>query len=234
MCGYPMRRGSMVAGGEQGEREEAEMIKVLIADDHAIVRGGLKQILADTSDITVAGEAGHGQEVLEKLNKMSYDVVVLDISMPGRSGLDILAQLKREFPRTRVLILSMHPEEQYAMRALKAGASGYLTKESVPDELIAAIRKVSAGRKYISSSLAERLAIAWEDGREKSVHERLSDREYEILCMIARGKSVKEIAVELRLSIKTVSTYRSRILSKTEMKNNAEIIYYAIKNNIID
>jgi two-component system, NarL family, invasion response regulator UvrY len=210
------------------------MIKVLIADDHAIVRGGLKQILADTSDITVAGEAGHGQEVLERLNKNSYDVVVLDISMPGRSGLDILAQLRREFPRTRVLILSMHPEEQYAMRALKAGASGYLTKESVPDELIAAIRKVSAGRKYISSSLAERLAMAWEDGREKSMHERLSDREYEIMCMIARGKSVKEIAVELHLSIKTVSTYRSRILTKTDMKNNAEIIYYAIKNNIID
>lgn len=210
------------------------MIKILIADDHAVVRKGLKQILAETTDIVAADEAINGQEVLEKIRKNDYDIVMLDISMPGRNGLDILKQVKNEKPEMSVLILSMHPEEQYAVRALKAGASGYLTKDSAPDELILAIRKISQGRKYITSSLAERLAFYLEVDSEKPLHEALSDREYEVMRMIASGKTVKEIAEELFLSIKTISTYRSRILEKMGMKNNTELVHYALKNRLLD
>jgi len=210
------------------------MIKILIADDHPVVRKGLKEIIEENSDMVVAAEAGHGQEVLEKALKKEFDVVVLDISMPGRSGLEVLKQLKRERPKLSVLILSIHPEEHYAVRVLKAGASGYLTKESVPDELIKAIRKISTGRKYISSTLAEKLAFDLESGGEKPAHERLSDREYEVMCLIASGKTLKEIAEKLCLSAKTISTYRSRILEKMKMKNNAELTHYAIKNNLVD
>jgi len=210
------------------------MIKILIADDHPVVRKGLKEIIEENSDMVVAAEAGHGQEVLEKALKKEFDVVVLDISMPGRSGLEVLKQLKRERPKLSVLILSIHPEEHYAVRVLKAGASGYLTKESVPDELIKAIRKISTGRKYVSSTLAEKLAFDLESGGEKPAHERLSDREYEVMCLIASGKALKEIAEKLCLSGKTISTYRSRILEKMKMKNNAEIIHYAIKHNLVD
>lgn len=210
------------------------MIKILIADDHAVVRKGLKQILAETSDIVATDEAINGQEVLEKVRKNDYDIVMLDISMPGRNGLDILKQVKNEKPEMSVLILSMHPEEQYAVRALKAGASGYLTKDSAPDELILAIRKISQGRKYITSSLAERLAFYLEVDSEKPLHEALSDREYEVMRMIASGKTVKEIAEELFLSIKTISTYRSRILEKMGMKNNTELVHYALKNRLLD
>ncbi len=210
------------------------MIKILIADDHPVVRKGLKEIIKENSDMVVAAEAGHGQEVLEKALKKEFDVVVLDISMPGRSGLEVLKQLKRERPKLSVLILSIHPEEHYAVRVLKAGASGYLTKESVPDELIKAIRKISTGRKYISSTLAEKLAFDLESGGEKPAHERLSDREYEVMCLIASGKTLKEIAEKLCLSAKTISTYRSRILEKMKMKNNAELTHYAIKNNLVD
>jgi len=210
------------------------MIKILIADDHPVVRKGLKEIIKENSDMVVAAEAGHGQEVLEKALKKEFDVVVLDISMPGRSGLEVLKQLKRERPELSVLILSIHPEEHYAVRVLKAGASGYLTKESVPDELIKAIRKISTGRKYISSTLAEKLAFDLESGGEKPAHERLSDREYEVMCLIASGKTLKEIAEKLCLSAKTISTYRSRILEKMKMKNNAELTHYAIKNNLVD
>jgi two-component system invasion response regulator UvrY len=210
------------------------MIKILIADDHAIVREGLKQILAETSDMIVADEAADGQEVLEKIRKNRYDVVVLDISMPGKCGLDILKQLSYEKLSIPVLVLSMHSEEQYAIRVLKAGASGYLTKESAPEELIKAIRKVSQGGKYITPTLAEKLALELQLNVENPPHKRLSDREYQVLCMIANGKAVKDIAAELCLSEKTISTYRSRILEKMKMKTNAELIHYAIKNKLID
>jgi len=209
------------------------MLKILIADDHAIVRQGLKQIVTETPDMIVAGEASNGQELLNKIQESDYDVVVLDITMPGRDGIDVLKQLRSERPELPILMLSIHPEEQYALRALKAGASGYLTKESAPDELVVAIRKVSRGGKYISSSLAEKLAFELEVGREQAPHETLSDREYHVMCLIASGKTVMEIAQELSLSEKTISTYRSRILEKMKMKNNAELTYYAIKNQLV-
>lgn len=210
------------------------MIKILIADDHAIVREGLKQIISGTPDMAVVAEASNGEDVLEKVSANKYDVILLDISMPGRSGLDILRQLKVEKPKLPIMMLSVHPEEQYAVRALRAGASGYLTKESAPDELIAAIRKISQGRKYVSSSLAEKLAVELGIDVKKSRHELLSDREYQVMLMIASGKTVKEIAEELLISVKTSSTYRSRILEKMKMKNNAEIIYYSVKQGLID
>ncbi len=210
------------------------MIKILIADDHPIVRKGLKDIIKETSDMEVADEARNGKEVLEKVRKGDFDVVVLDISMPGRSGLEILKEIKNEKPKLSVLILSVHPEDQYAIRVLKAGASGYLTKESAPDELITAIRKASLGKKYISYSLAEKIAFDLETGTEKALHKTLSDREYEVMRMIASGKTSKEIAKELFLSVKTVSTYRSRILEKMKMKNNAELIHYAIKHRLVE
>lgn len=210
------------------------MIKILIADDHAIVREGLKQIVADTSDMIVTAEASDGHEVLALLSKNNYDVVVLDMAMPGLTGLDILKQIKRETPELPVLILSVHPEEQYAVRALKAGASGYLTKERAPDELITAIRKVSMGGKYITSSLAEKLAFELEVDAEKPPHKTLSDREFQVMCMIAKGRTIKNIAEELFLSPKTVSTYRSRILEKMKMKSNEELTHYVINNHLID
>lgn len=168
------------------------------------------------------------------MSKNDYDVILLDISMPGRSGLDVLKELKGQKPKLSVLVLSIHPEEQYAVRVLKAGASGYLTKESAQDELISAIQKVSTGRKYISASLAERLALDLEMDAERPLHESLSDREYRVMCMIASGKTVKKIAEELFLSVKTVSTYRARLLDKMRMKSNAELTYYAIKHRLID
>ncbi|TEU06564.1 MAG: response regulator transcription factor, partial [Candidatus Aminicenantes bacterium] len=205
------------------------MIKILIADDHPIVRKGLKEIIEETPGMKVVDEASNGQEVLEKIFKKDINVVLLDISMPGRSGLDILRDIKRQKPKLVVLVLSMHPEEQYAVQALKEGASGYLTKESAPDELLTALRKVSSGGKYVSSSLAEKLAYALEKDGEKPPHETLSVREYEVMCMIASGKTVNEIARELFLSPKTISTYRARILEKMRMKNNAQLVRYAIK-----
>ncbi len=210
------------------------MIRILIADDHRIVREGLKQILAETQDMIVADEASNSQEVLKKVEINDYDVLLLDISMPGRSGLDILKQLKSARPKLSVLVLSMYSEEQYALRALRAGASGYMTKESAPDELIEAIRKVSTGRKYISPGVAERLAASIEGGDERPPQETLSDREFQVMCMIASGKTVKAIADELSLSIKTVSTYRARILDKMGMKNNAELTHYAIQNKLVE
>jgi two-component system invasion response regulator UvrY len=209
------------------------MIKILIADDHTVVREGLKQIVAETSDMVVSDEASNGHEVLNKALSSDYDVIVLDITMPGIHGLDVLKQIKSQKPALPVLVLSMHPEEQYAVRVIKAGAAGYLTKESASDELIAAIRKVSSGRKYITSSLAEKIASDLETDAEKLPHEFLSDREYQVMCMIAEGKTVKEIADELYLSVKTISTYRSRILEKTGMKTNAELTRYALQNSLI-
>ena len=209
------------------------MINILIADDHAIVREGLKQIASETTDIAVNGEAISGHQVLKLIKTNDYDVVLLDIAMPGRGGIETLKQIKLEKPTLPVLVLSMYPEEQYAVRALRAGASGYLTKESAPEELVAAIRKVALGGKYISSSLAERLAIGMEKETEKTLHEMLSDREYQVVLMIASGKTVKEIADELSLSVKTISTNRSRALRKMGMKNNAELTYYVIKEGLI-
>ena len=210
------------------------MLKILIADDHPVFRRGLKQIIAETPDMVVADEATNGWEVLSKVRTSDYDVVLLDITMPGKDGLDVLTRLKSEKPRLPVLMLSMHPEEQYAVRALKVGASGYVTKESAPDELVVAIRKVSTGGKYVSSSLAERLASVVQENAEQLPHEGLSDREYRVMCMIASGKTVSEIANELSLSVKTISTYRFRILEKMKMKNNAELTHYAINNRLVD
>ena len=210
------------------------MIKILIADDHTIVREGLKQILAETVDMVVGGEATNGQEVLEHVRREDWDLVLLDLAMPGKDGLDTLKELKQEKPKLPVLVLSIYPEEQYAVRALKAGAAGYLTKESAPEELIAAIRKVSQGGKYISASLAEKMAFDLEVDTEKPLHERLSDREYQVMLKIASGKTVKEIADEMSFSIKTISTYRVRALSKMGLKNNAAFTYYALKNGLVE
>ena len=210
------------------------MIKILIADDHAVVREGVKHILSEMPDMVVAGEAGRGQEVLEKVGKNEYDLILLDIAMPGRDGLEILKDLKLQKPKLPVLILSMFPEEQYALRALKSGASGYLTKDSIPDELIKAIQKIVRGGKYISSSFSEKMLFSFDSDAEKPLHETLSDREYQVMRMIASGKTLKEIADELALSVKTVSTYKSRILDKTGMKNNVELTHYAVKHRLVD
>ena len=204
------------------------MIKILIASENTIVREGLKQIVADSGDIVVAGEARNNQEVLDEVLKNHYDVALLDISLPDRNSLDVVKELKSQRPRLSILILSIHPEEQNAVRAFRAGASGFLTIECAPDELTNAIRKVQRGGKYVSTSLAERLAFDLERGLEKLPHEALSDREYQVMCLIASGKTVSEIADELWLSVKTISTYRSRILEKMNLKNNAELVrYYA-------
>lgn len=210
------------------------MIKILIADDHAIVREGMKQILSESPDLVVVAEASTGQEVIDKIDKDDLDLVVLDIAMPGRGGLDILKEIKSLSPKLPVLILSMYPEEQYAVRVLKSGASGYLTKESAPVELVKAIRQISLGKKYISPSLAEKLAVDLEISPDRPPYETLSDREYQVMCMIASGKTLKEIADTLSLSIKTISTYRSRILEKMNMKTNAELTHYAIKNRLVE
>ena len=210
------------------------MIRILIADDHEVVRKGLRQVIEETSDLVVTGEASNGHEVLEKIRKNDHDLVVLDIGLPDISGLDVLKQVKIECPQLPVVILSIYPEEQYAVRALKAGASGYLTKESASDELITAIRKVYDGRKYVSTTLAERLAKELEAGADKLPHETLSDREYQVMRMIALGKTIKDISEEINLSPKTVSTYRSRIFEKMTIKTNEELIRYAIDNHLID
>lgn len=209
------------------------MTRILIADDHAILRKGLRRILTEMEGGFDIDEASNGHEVIKMVREKDYDLVLLDISMPGLSGLDALKEIKVLNPRLPVLILTIHPEEQYALRALKAGASGYLTKESVPDELMMAIRKVLRGGKYLSNSLAERLAFAFDEGADRPPHELLSDREYQVFCLIAAGKGLTEIAEKMSLSVKTVSTYRSRILEKMKMKSNAELIHYAIKNKLV-
>ena len=209
------------------------MYRVVICDDHAIVRKGVREILAETADIQVMGEAGNWQELLALLSANPVDLVLLDISMPDRNGLDILKQLKHDHPAMQVLMLSMYPEEQYAIRALRAGAAGYLTKESALDELVKAVRKVSEGGKYVSSVLSERLIANFGTPKSDTPHELLSDREFQVLCMIASGKSLAEMAAELSISVKTVSTYRTRILEKMELKNNAELTSYALKHQLV-
>ncbi len=211
------------------------MIRILIADDHTVVREGLKHIIEDSSDIMVTDEAVNGKEVLNKVRKDDYDLVLLDIDMPGTTVFDILSEIKSTRPELAVLILSMYPEERYAVRVLRAGAAGYLTKDSAADELIIAIRKVSQGRRYISSSLAEKLAYeSLEKVTVKKPHEKLSNREYEVMCMIASGKTLGAIAETLSVSAKTISTYRTRILEKMNMNSNAEIIHYAIENKLVN
>jgi two-component system, NarL family, invasion response regulator UvrY len=210
------------------------MIRILIADDHSIVREGLKKIIEKTSDMMVAGEATTGQEALDLVRSGEWDIALLDISMPGRGGLEALKDIKQEFPKLPVLMLSMYPEDQFAVRALRAGASGYLTKGSAPELLIGAIYKIISGGKYISPCLAEQLANEIEAKSNKPPHELLSDREFQVLRMLAAGKSVKEIAFDLSLSDKTVNTYRARIMEKTRMKNNSELISYVIRNGLLD
>ena len=210
------------------------MIRILVADDHAVVRRGVLQILEEAYDMVVTGEASTGREVLQLVQENDYDVILLDIAMPESSGLETLKQLRTLTPELQVLILSMYPEKQYAVRALKAGATGYLTKESAPDELIAAIRKVSLGEKYISLSMAEELATQLGDRTERAPHEALSDREYQVMRLLATGKTVTEVAAELSLSVKTVSTYRIRVLEKLGLENTAAIIRYALQRGVVE
>lgn len=210
------------------------MIRVVVADDHAVVRRGLIQILAEVADIDVVAEAATGAEVLRWVQENDCDVVVLDVAMPNGGGIEILDRLRRLRPQVAVLILSVYPEDQYALRALKAGASGYLTKASAPEELTRAIRQVARGRRYITTSLAEMLAAELGREGEKEPHESLSEREYQVMCLLARGKSVSDIAGELSLSVKTVSTYRRRLLEKLELQTTADIIRYAFQHRLVE
>jgi two-component system, NarL family, invasion response regulator UvrY len=208
------------------------MIKVIIADDHPIVRAGMKQVLADSEDIFVAGETSSGEDLLKKIQENSFDVVLLDITMPGLGGLETLKRIKALTNDLPVLMLSIHSEEQFALRTMRAGSAGYLTKDSAPDELVKAIRHVAGGRKYVSQDFAEKLATELHQDFKRLPHERLSDRELQVLCRMAAGKTISGIAGELNISVKTVSTYRTRILEKMGMSTNAELIAYAVKNSI--
>ncbi|TDK68579.1 response regulator [Sapientia aquatica] len=214
--------------------KEHTIIEVIIADDHAIVREGLKQILADTKDIVVKGEAETGNSTIKLCREHEFNVLLLDISLPDKSGIEVLKQIKKEHPAIAVVMLTMHPEEQYAIRALKAGASGYLNKQSAPKELVTAIRQVAVGLKYINASVAQQLANHIDDEHSVNLHETLSDREYQTMTLIASGKAVSDIAKELSLSVKTISEYRARVLIKMKLKNNAELTHYAIKNQLIE
>lgn len=210
------------------------MLKVLIADDHAVVRQGLKQIVTEEFGKAVLGEAENAQEALKHIRASNWDIAILDITMPGQSGMDVLKEIKQLRPKLPVLVLSMHPEDQFAVRVLKAGASGYMTKEKAPEELVQAIKEVVQGGRYVSLSLAKKLAFDLATHSDIPPHETLSDREYEVLRMIASGKRVKEIAKTLHLSVKTVSTYRARILDKMQMKSTVELIRYTLKNRLVD
>jgi two-component system invasion response regulator UvrY len=209
-------------------------MRVLIADDHAVFRRGLKETIAEAFPKVTFGEAKTAQETVSLVRRQDWEIVILDISMPGLSGLDILDDVRRLRPKLPVLFLSMHPEEQYARRALKSGAAGYLTKDSIPEELKDAVRRILAGGRYVSATLAEKLAFDLRGGADTPVHELLSSREFQVLRMIASGKTVKQIADEISLSVKTVSTYRARILEKAGMKTTAELIRYAIQAQLVD
>jgi two-component system invasion response regulator UvrY len=210
------------------------MIRVLIADDHAILRRGLAQIINEAGDMEVCAEAENGAQTIQIARQHPLDVVVLDITMPDRNGLDTLKQLKKEKPKLAVLMLSMHPEETYAVRAIKSGASGYLNKQSAPALLVTAIRQVAGGRRYISPAVAEELAGTIADGSDRPAHTTLSDREYETMRLIASGKTLTMIAAEMHLSVKTVSVYRARLLEKMQLKNNSELTHYALKEHLVD
>ena len=209
-------------------------ITIVLADDHAVVRRGLRQIINDEPDFEVVAEAQNGQEVLDQLDKVDCNVLVLDITMPDKNGLAVLQEVKATRPRLPILILSMHPEDQFALRALKLGASGYLTKESAPEELVGALRKVTNGGKYISSTLAEQLVAEIGSDSPRPSPERLSEREFQVLRMIAQGKTISQIAEDMGLSVKTVSTYRTRLLQKMKMKTNAELVRYAVQHGLVD
>lgn len=210
------------------------MIRIIIADDHAAIRRGVKDILADEADMEIGAEASTAQELLDLVRKQAWDAVVLDISLPGRSGLEVLSELKQERPSLPVLVHTMHSEDQFAVRALRAGAAGYLTKDSPPAELVKALRKIVAGGKYVGQSLAEKLAVNVDANSDRAPHEALSDREFQVLRLLASGKTVSEIADGLSLSVKTISTYRSRILDKMKMKNNAELMRYALQHQVVE
>jgi two-component system, NarL family, invasion response regulator UvrY len=210
------------------------MIRVLIADDHPLVRQGMKQILSETSDMVIVGEADDGAQAIQLARQTAWDVFLLDVSMPQRSGIDTLKQLKKEFPRLPVLILSMHPEELFAVRALKAGASGYLTKFSAPEQLVNAIRQVATGKKYVSPAVALQLAEAISDDTSKPAHERISDREFQVLTLIASGKTLTQIADLINIGVPTVSTYRARLLEKMNLKSTAELIRYGVEHGLVD
>jgi DNA-binding NarL/FixJ family response regulator len=210
------------------------MMRILIVDDHAVVREGVKRILDDMEGAILVGEASDGQELLVQATPKTWDVVLLDISMPGRNGLDALRQLKSLQPTLPVLVFSMHPEQQYAVRAFKAGAAGYLTKDSLAEELVTAVRKVVAGRRYVSTALAEYLALEVARDSATPPHTKLSDRELQVLCMLGSGNTVTSIAAELSLSVKTISTYRRRILGKMHFRTNAELIRYAVDHKLAE
>jgi len=209
------------------------MIKLLIADDHALFRAGLRKILLESTDIGTVDEAGDDHEILEKLGQAPYDLILLDISMPGQSGVEILKQIKSIKPEQAVLVLSMHPESQYALRVLRLGASGYIVKESTPEELIAAVKKVANGGKYISATLTEELVSRLDSHFTVARHEQLSDREYQVMIMIAAGNTLREIAGDLSLSPKTISTYRSRVHAKMNTRTDAELTGYVIQRNLL-
>lgn len=209
------------------------MIKIFVADDHSLIREGIKNLVGLESDLKIVGETADPFTVCDRIRETNPDIILLDISMPGKSGLDVLKEVKQILPDVKVLIMSMLPEDQFAKRTLKAGASGYITKDSLPDEILTAIRRVASGRKYVSEFLAEKLANDLYDHTEKQPHEILSDREFQILKMIASGKSQSDISDELAISVSTVNTYRSRILEKLNFKSNADIIRYAIQNNLM-
>ena len=209
-------------------------MKILIADDHTVFREGLKRIFAEAADIAEIGEAANAQQLLERVAEKHWDMVLLDISMPGKSGLEVLKEIKQIHPRLAVLVLSMHPERQFAVRVIKAGAAGYLTKGSAAGEVVKAIRRVYRDGKYISDSVAEHLAMAVGQKSDRPLHESLSDREFEVLRMIGAGKTVGEIAEDLSLSVKTVSTYRTHLLEKMNLRNNAELMLYVITNRLLD
>ena len=210
------------------------MIHVLLADDHVIVRAGLRELLSDSGDVTVTGEAGNGHEVMASIRQNDYDVLVLDMSMPGRSGIELIRQVKDEKPKLRILVLSMHAEAQYAVRAIRAGASGYLTKDSATDQLLAAIRRIAGGGAYVSPETAERLALDFNQPPEAAPHTLLSDREFQVFQMIVAGRSVSEIAAALSLSVKTISTHKSRIMEKMHLSNQAELVRYALRHKLLD
>ena len=212
----------------------SEKIHVLIADDHAIVRQGLRLILSETDDLVVAGEAEDGADAMILARQQHWDVFLLDVTMPNRDGIDTLKQLKKEFPRAPVLILSMHPEEQFAVRALKAGASGYLNKQSAPEQLVTAIRQVAMGKKYVSAAVAQQLANAISDDSDKPPHERITDREYQVLSLIASGKTLTQVAETLNLGVATVSTYRARLLEKMGLRSTAELIRYGLEHGLVE